>query len=233
MSESPVMALNLLKEDEDNPKAYTHLSLMNNETGNGTKIPLLRDEQGYFTVAPVTPRAAIRCPIYIDKENSFVELFNPITGSYMRSGELTEEGIDTGVDPFQRNYPQLLDVGIMGSCIHGRRGLCRQAGVDCYQNGLGCREDHITLENFKKIVEESKGRVFQIALGGRGDPNKHPQFKEICECCRENGIVPNYTTSGLMLTDEEVETTKKLTGAVAVSFYGEQKRLKIRRKKKN
>jgi radical SAM protein with 4Fe4S-binding SPASM domain len=159
---------------------------------------------------------------YIDRENRFVELFNPGTGFYIRSGVLDENGRDTDVDPFMRNYPSLIDVGIMGSCIHGRNGLCRKAGVECYQNGLGKREPDMSLEDFTRIVEESKDRVFQIALGGRGDPNKHKNFREICQVCRDNGIVPNYTTSGLNLTDEEIATTKELCGAVAVSWYRQE-----------
>jgi radical SAM protein with 4Fe4S-binding SPASM domain len=60
--------------------------------------------------------------------------------------------------------------------------------------------------------------VLQIALGGRGNPNKHENFKEILQYCQDNGIVPNYTTSGLNLTDEEVSLTKQYCGAVAVSW---------------
>ena len=39
-------------------------------------------------------------------------------------------------DPFMAPFPELLDVGIMGHCIHGKRGLCMAAGVECYQNGM-------------------------------------------------------------------------------------------------
>lgn len=115
------------------------------------------------------------------------------------------------------SYPELIDVGIMGSCTHGINGLCRKAGVECYQNGLGVRKPNMTLEDFTSIAEQSKGKVNQIALGGRGDPNKHEKFKQICKVCRENNIVPNYTTSGLGLTQQEVEWTKYFCGAVAVS----------------
>lgn len=124
-----------------------------------------------------------------------------------------------GDDPFRASYPQLIDVGIMGSCQHGRNGLCRLAGVECYQDGLHTHKPDMTLDDFKRIVDESKGKVYQIALGGRGDPNKHKQFREICEYCRANDIAPNYTTSGLALTDEEIEITKTFCGAVAISDY--------------
>ena len=59
----------------------------------------------------------------------------------------------------------------------------------------------------------------QVALGGRGDPNKHPNFSKMLEYCRKHNVVPNYTTSGIDLTDNEIEISK-MCGAVAVSDYG-------------
>ena len=50
---------------------------------------------------------------YIDTDNKFFEMFNPETGAYIRSG-IIENGKDTGVDPFMRNFPQLIDIGVMG-----------------------------------------------------------------------------------------------------------------------
>jgi len=76
----------------------------------------------------------------------------------------------------------------------------------------------MTLENFKRIIDETKHHVNQVALGGRGDPNLHPNFKEIVEYARSNGVVPNYTTSGFGLTDEQIEISKQC-GSVAVSNY--------------
>ena len=152
-----------------------------------------------------------------DKTNKFVSLFDPKTGFYVRSGVI-ENGKDTGVDPFMTTYPQLIDVGIMGHCDSGKKGLCKNAGIQCYQDGLNKSLPNMTLDDFKKIVDESKGKVFQIALGGRGNPNKHENFKEILQYCRANDIVPNYTTSGMELTDKEVALTKEYCGAVAVSW---------------
>jgi MoaA/NifB/PqqE/SkfB family radical SAM enzyme len=77
----------------------------------------------------------------------------------------------------------------------------------------------MTLENFKSIIDQTKHHVNQIALGGRGDPNKHENFEEIIRYARDNNVVPSYTTSGIGLTDEEIEISK-MCGAVAVSDYG-------------
>jgi len=154
-----------------------------------------------------------------DKQFKFYSVFNMKTGFYMRTGILDENGKDTGVDPFMGSYPSLIDVGIMGRCLNGEKGLCLNAGVQCYQNGKNISKPNMTLNDFKTIVDQCKGKIQQFALGGRGDPNKHEHFGEILSYCRDNYIVPNYTTSGLDLTDTEIELTKSCCGAVAISWY--------------
>lgn len=155
----------------------------------------------------------------IDKTNRFMSFFDEQTGFYMRTGVINESGEDTGIDPFMSSYPELIDIGIMGKCIHGQTGLCLKSGVECYQDGLNKKMENMSLSQFKILITQMKGKTYQVALGGRGDVNKHEDFEEIVSCCREYDIVPNYTTSGLGLTDKEVEITKKYCGAVAVSFY--------------
>ena len=71
----------------------------------------------------------------------------------------------------------------------------------------------MTLENFKSIIDQVKHHVNQVALGGRGDPNLHPQFKEFVEYAKNNGVIPNYTTSGVNLTEEQIKVSM-LCGAV-------------------
>ena len=154
-----------------------------------------------------------------DKKYSFKFAFDTETGAYVRTGVLDENGVDTGVDPFMGSYPHLIDVGIMGHCIHGKTGLCSKAGIGCYQSGLFVEEPNMTLENFRSIAEQSKGRCNQFALGGRGDPDQHEHFEEILRICRENNLVPNFTTSGYGMTHEIACFCKKYCGAVAVSWY--------------
>lgn len=132
---------------------------------------------------------------------------------------LDESGDDTGVDPFMASYPHLIDVGIMGHCIHGKTGLCAKAGIGCYQSGMLVEEPNMTVEDFKWIAEQSKGLCNQFALGGRGDPDQHENFEEILQICCNNMIVPNFTTSGYGMTHEIAELCKKYCGAVAVSWY--------------
>ncbi len=155
---------------------------------------------------------------YRDKKYSFVELFNEETGTLVRS-DVLDQGHETGQAPEMRAFPELIDIGIMGSCKAGKAGICSSAGIDCYQCGSLSDNADMSFLEYEHIITQCKGRVFQVALGGAGDPNKHAQFGKILRITKENGIVPNYTTSGYQLSDEEIELTKKYCGAVAVSFY--------------
>lgn len=153
----------------------------------------------------------------IKRDKNFISYFNPVTGFYFRTGIL-EDGKDTGIDPFMASFPELLDVGIMGHCIHGKTGLCQKAGIGCYQDGLHSNNPNMSLEDFKKLAEQCKGKTFQFALGGCGDPDQHEHFEEILKVCKENDIVPNFTTSGFGMTETLAKLCKQYCGAVAVSW---------------
>lgn len=161
----------------------------------------------------------------IDTKNKFMSMFDPNTGFYARTG-IIEDGKDTGRDPFMTSFPELIDVGVMGHCVHGTTGLCVKSGVQCYQNGLQTKHPNMSLDDFKRIIAECKGKTFQFALGGRGDVDQHENFKEILQLCRENNIVPNFTSSGLGFTDEIVQLCKEYCGAVAISWYRQEHTLR-------
>ena len=136
------------------------------------------------------------------KNNKYEIMFNKNTGlEIMR-------GVNGHEDPFSLILPSLLDIGIMGTC----KNKC----PFCYQGHEN--KPNMKIEDFKTIIDQVKHHVNQVALGGRGDPNKHENFYEILSYCRESNVVPNYTTSGIYLTDQEVEISMNC-GAVAVSEY--------------
>ena len=155
----------------------------------------------------------------IDTKYKFYSIFDTKTGAYLRTGILDENGKDTGVDAFMGSYPNLIDVGVMGHCIHGKTGLCAKAGIGCYQSGLTIQKPNMTLEDFKWIARQSYHKCNQFALGGRGDPDQHEHFEELLKICRRYDIVPNFTTSGYGMTKDIAKICKKYCGAVAVSWY--------------
>ena len=136
------------------------------------------------------------------KNDKYQVLFNTRTGLEIMAG------INGNPDPFITEMPTLLDVGVMGTCLH-KCPFCYQGHKD---------RPNMRLSDFQRIVDEASYHTNQIALGGHGDPNQHPQFKEIVEYCRKKNVVPNYTTSGINMTDDQIEISK-MCGAVAVSDY--------------
>ena len=154
-----------------------------------------------------------------DSRFHFKTIFDTKTGTYIRTGILDENGQDSGIDPFMASYPHLIDVGVMGHCIHGKTGLCAKAGIGCYQSGLFLEQPNMSVENFRWIAEQSRHRCNQFALGGRGDPDQHEHFEELLKICRENDLVPNFTTSGYGLKSVHAALCKQYCGAVAVSWY--------------
>ena len=154
--------------------------------------------------------------VYKDKKYKFYEYFNTKNGFLIRS-----DSTETHQNPTMRSFPELLDIGIMGTCTASDLNICKNFGVDCYQMAKNLKRHNMNYKDYEKLLIQCKGKVFQIALGGAGDPNKHEQFDKILKTTRKYNIVPNYTTSGYLLTEYEAELTKKYCGAVAVSFYSQ------------
>lgn len=151
---------------------------------------------------------------YEDKQYNFFELFNEENGTLIRSNI-----IGTQDEAEMRSFPELIDIGIMGKCESAKAGICSKAGIECYQNAIHSEKENMSLKDYEGILAQSKNKVFQVALGGAGDPNKHECFGEILSLTRSYGIIPNLTTSGYNMTDNEVHCMKKFCGAVAVSYY--------------
>ena len=157
--------------------------------------------------------------LYKDETYSFKEIFEDKTGFYIRSAILDKDGKETDVEAFQRSFPALLDIGIMGKC-----SSVKSCMVGCYQQGGGGKNKlgkNMPLDMFKNIIDQIKGKTFEIALGGFGNPNEHEDFVEIVRYASENGVVPNYTTAGIVLNDKQIRASKKHCGAVAISWHDE------------
>ncbi|MCL5045818.1 MAG: SPASM domain-containing protein [Actinobacteria bacterium] len=157
--------------------------------------------------------------VVYDPVYRFASSFDPQTGFYYRTNVKGEEGGDTGRDPLRASFPHLLDIGIMGHCVHGKAGYCLDSGVQCYQDGPGKYGPNMSLEDFKRIADQCENRVYQFALGGRGDPDQHEDFAEILAYCRHRGIVPNFTSSGLGFNARIIKLAQEYCGAVAISWY--------------
>lgn len=155
---------------------------------------------------------------YKDPKYNFVEFFNQRNGTLIRTN-IIKDNVETTVEPHMRSFPELIDIGVMGTCYAGLSGICRNAGIDCYQNAPANQRENMSIEKYERILSQCKNKTFQVALGGAGDPNKHEHFEQLLKIARDNNIVPNLTTSGYNISEREIELMKTYCGAVAVSFY--------------
>ena len=110
-------------------------------------------------------------------------------------------------------------------------GDCKGRCDFCYKsNGQPGQPTHnMTLDEFKAIIDKMPPTLTQCALGIM-DVHTNPDFFAMMEYARSKGIIPNYTTHGLDVTDEDADKTAKLCGAVAVSFVNKKKTFETIRK---
>lgn len=87
-----------------------------------------------------------------------------------------------GVDPFMASYPHLIDVGIMGHCIHGKTGLCAKAGIGCYQSSMPVEHPNMSVEDFKWIAEQDEHRAILASLVCSNFRIKKRKSKRFCLC---------------------------------------------------
>jgi len=86
-------------------------------------------------------------------------VFDTVTCTYVRTDVLDESSRDIGVYPFMASFPHLIDVGVMGHCIHGKTGLCAKAGIGCNQLALGGRGDSDQHEHFEDLLRISRKQL--------------------------------------------------------------------------
>ncbi|RCW23450.1 radical SAM/SPASM domain-containing protein [Marinilabilia salmonicolor] len=146
------------------------------------------------------------------KEHNYSIFFNKSNGCFIR---LEDKGYPEVF--WSPDAPELLDVSITNRCTMQCEFCYRCSspeGID------------ISLDDYKRIVDEaSKLGVLQIALGG-GNPNEHPDFIDILKYTHDKGIVVSYTSNGLGLSKEILKATEEFCGAMAISAYAPYEILK-------
>lgn len=92
----------------------------------------------------------------------------------------------------------------------------------CYVSAMKSGTD------FTSIVEKAQAvwgsvsendRPFQVAIGGAGEPTLHKDWEPFLGAVKGLGIVPNYTTNGMHLSDGVLQATADHCGGVAVSYH--------------
>ena len=139
-------------------------------------------------------------------------IFDKLTGDFKRWGTSFED--DPGFGPVG---PELLDLEIS---VNG----CPNACPFCYKNNKNVPATNMSLDTFKSILDKFPKSLTQVAFGITG-VQTNPDFIPMMKYCREVGVIPNFTLSGIDLTDDLAEQCSKLVGALAVSAYQQDKNI--------
>lgn len=148
--------------------------------------------------------------ICMGEDYNFV--FDKVNGNFVRFGKTIDD------DPeFSPIGPEILDLEIS---VNGCPNKCKF----CYKNNTNEPATNMSFDTFKKIIDSMPKFLTQIAFGITG-VQTNPDFIKMMEYCREVGIIPNFTLSGIDLTNEMAQKISKLVGALAVSVYKTDKNI--------
>lgn len=130
------------------------------------------------------------------------------------NGKTVRQRLDSTKSITAPKYPEIEDVAINSLCYAN----CSYCYTSATKHG----------KNFENIVEKAEdiwgsisqnNRPFQIAIGGAGESTLHPKWIDFIKTVNSLGIVPNYTTNGMHLTEDILITTEKYCGGVALSYH--------------
>jgi radical SAM protein with 4Fe4S-binding SPASM domain len=134
--------------------------------------------------------------------------------------------LDLGIEapaPVSNLYsaPTLMDFQITDNC--------ELACPQCYASS---RPDgkHVSWDDARLAMARMReAGVCQVAIGG-GEPLRHPRLADILAEARDNGMVPNVTTTGIGATREQLDALARHCGAVALSLEGVGDNFSLRRR---
>lgn len=93
------------------------------------------------------------------------------------------------------SYPEVLQVEPTNTC--------NLSCIMCVRRTWGQREfGHMDFSLFKKVVDESAGRVRKVALYGFGEPLAHPRFTELARYARDtlgDEVFLHFVTNGTLM----------------------------------
>lgn len=122
-------------------------------------------------------------------------------------------------DKLEYGQNEFYDIGIGTKCTTGRCPWCYVAA-----NEQGEYFSNIS-ETWNKWINtlDDNDKPFQVAIGSTCEPTEHSEFIKFLETIYNSGVVPNYTTNGVLLARDDdysanlLSTTELYCGGVAVS----------------
>jgi len=185
------------------PLTYLHLTMLSKMGTKDVKMsPYTINGKKYLVIDNHIGK------VVVGEDYNFI--FDKTNGDFKRWGKTYEE------DPlFSPLGPEILDIEIS---VNGCPNNCKF----CYKNNKATEPTNMTFETFKGILDSFSPALTQIAFGITGIQT-NPDFIKMMEYCKERGVIPNFTLSGIDLTDEIALKCSKLVGALAVSAYRSDK----------
>ncbi len=111
-------------------------------------------------------------------------------------------------------WPEFYDVGINSFCA----AACPFCYTDAKKSGVHFSNIVDKINDFFGKMTPNQ-RPYQVALGGSGESTSHPEFLNVLKAFADLGIVPNYTTNAMHMSEELIEATIKYCGGVAISLH--------------
>jgi len=133
-------------------------------------------------------------------------MFNKADGQMLRWGVNKED------DPiFSPIGPEILDIEIA-------KNGCPNKCAWCYKSNTNDAPTNMSLDTFKQIISLFPLVLTQIAIGTTG-AKTNPDLIKMMAWCREIGIIPNITVSGIDMDRTIGEQMAEHLGAIAISVY--------------
>jgi hypothetical protein len=112
-------------------------------------------------------------------------------------------------------FPEFYDLSFGNKCETGKCSFCYASASP---RGIHYSNIVDKVMGFFGKMDQNQ-RPFQVAIGGEQEPLEHPEFWNAVKALRSLGIVPNYTTNGVLITEDIIAPTKEFCGGVAVTLH--------------
>jgi MoaA/NifB/PqqE/SkfB family radical SAM enzyme len=146
------------------------------------------------------------------KGSAYNFIFDKRSGMFARWGESKKD------DPqFSPIGPEILDIEVT---VNGCSAGCKF----CYKENSSSKPTCMDFETYKNILDKMPQTLTQVAFGIT-DITSNPDFMKMVRYTKKKGIIPNFTMTGIDLTDEIADEVASVCGAVAISAYEGKKDL--------
>lgn len=112
-------------------------------------------------------------------------------------------------------WPEFYDISLGDKCETGKCAWCYAKGRP---TGRHYPDVANRIDDYFGAMSTNQ-RPFQVAIGGQQEPLEHPEIEKVLEVFHCLGIVPNFTTNGVLFNQNAVRLAKTYCGGIAISTH--------------